>query len=350
MVPRKAIVAGATGVVGRYVLAHLARSGAWRVVGVSRRRPDVAGDYEHIAVDLLDGDEARARLGGLDDATHVFFAAYIERADPAALVADNLALLRNLLDALEPAAASLEHVHLVQGSKWYGSHLRPYRTPARETDPRHMPPNFYYDQQDHLSARQAGQRWTWTTSRPHGVCGFSLGSPMNLILVIAVYASLCKELGLPLDFPGTAGNYRAIYQCTDSWHLAKAIAWLATTPGCANQPFNVTNGDFIRWENLWPQFADYFGLECGRVRTLRLEQAMADKAPVWQRIVARHGLVPHPYEQLVRWRHGDFVFTPTFDIMSDTSELRRAGFHDVVDTEAMFFRLFDDYRRERIIP
>ena len=54
--------------------------------------------------------------------------------------------------------------------------------------------------------------------------------------------------------------------------------------------------------------------------------------------------------ELVRWRHGDFVFTPTFDIMSDTSALRRAGFHDVVDTEAMFFRLFDDYRRERIIP
>ena len=29
--------------------------------------------------------------------------------------------------------------------------------------------------------------------------------------------------------------------------------------------------------------------------------------------------------------------------MSDTSKLRRAGFHDVVDTEAMFFRLFDDF-------
>ena len=100
MVPHKAIVAGATGVVGRYLLAHLVQSGDWQVVAVSRRRPDVAGDYAHIAVDLLDGAEARARLGGLDDAIHVFFAAYIQRADPAALVADNLALLRNLLDAL----------------------------------------------------------------------------------------------------------------------------------------------------------------------------------------------------------------------------------------------------------
>ena len=38
----------------------------------------------------------------------------------------------------------------MQGSKWYGNHLGPYLTPARETDPRHMPPNFYYDQQDFL--------------------------------------------------------------------------------------------------------------------------------------------------------------------------------------------------------
>lgn len=117
---------------------------------------------------------------------------------------------------------------------------------------------------------------------------------MNLIMVIAVYASLCKELGLPLDFPGTTGNYRAIYQCPDSWHLAKAIAWLATTPGCANQPFNVTNGDFIRWENLWPQFADYFGLECGRVARSGSSKAMADKAPVWQRFVAGTASCPIP--------------------------------------------------------
>jgi hypothetical protein len=39
----------------------------------------------------------------------------------------------------------------VHGAKWYGMHIGPYRTPAREGDPRHMPPNFYYDQQDLVS-------------------------------------------------------------------------------------------------------------------------------------------------------------------------------------------------------
>jgi hypothetical protein len=31
-------------------------------------------------------------------------------------------------------------------------------------------------------------------------------------------------------------------------------------------------------------------------------------------------------------------------------KLRRAGFHDVIDTEAVFFRWFDDCRRAGIIP
>ena len=350
MADRQAVVAGATGLVGRAILAHLIDKGDWDVVALSRRAPDVAGRYQHIAVDLLDREATRTCLGGLRATTHIFFAAYAERDDPDALLADNLALLVNLLDAIEPIATRLKHVHLVHGSKWYGCHLGPYRTPAKEDDPRHMPPNFYYDQQDHLAARRIGKRWHWTTSRPHGICGLSLGSPMNLLMVIAVYGAICRELGLPLDFPGTPGNYRAIYQCTDSRHLARAIEYLATTPACADQPFNVTNGDFVRWENLWPRFADYFGVPCGRVRPMRLEQVMADKGPHWQRMVARHGLRPIAWEELVRWRHGDFVFMPEFDVMSDTSRLRRHGFHELVDTEAMFLRLFDELRRERIIP
>ena len=43
-------------------------------------------------------------------------------------------------------------------------------------------------------------------------------------------------------------------------HLAAAIVWMATEEGCANQVFNVTNGDYYRWENLWPRIADHFGV------------------------------------------------------------------------------------------
>src|SRR5260370_13147487 len=79
-----------------------------------------------------------------------------------------------------------------------------------------MPPNFYYDQQDFLEEFQKGKRWTWSVGRPHAVCGFSTGGPMNLTLAIAVYANVCKALGLPLSFPGKPEAYTALYQCTDA--------------------------------------------------------------------------------------------------------------------------------------
>jgi hypothetical protein len=36
--------------------------------------------------------------------------------------------------------------------------------------------------------------------------------------------------------------------------------------------------------------------------------------------------------------------------MSDMTKARQYGFHDAVDTEEMFFRLFDEFRQNRIIP
>ena len=347
---KTALVTGATGVVGRYLLRHLLQQPDWDVVAVSRRTPDVQGRYTHVAADLTDPADCRARLGGLRDVTHVFFAAYLERPDSAEHVAVNTAMLVNLVDAMEQAAPGLQHVHLLEGSKWYGSHLGPYKTPAKETDPRHMPPNMYYDQQDFLEARQRGKRWTWSASRPHAICGFALGNPMNLTTVIAVYAAISKELGLPLSFPGKPGAYRALYQCIDSALLARALTWMATEPACANQACNITNGDLFRWENLWPRIARAFDMEVGPVRHISLVRFMADKAPVWERIVQKYGLKPYPYRDLAAWAFGDFVFASDYDIVSDLGRIRRLGFTETVDSEEMFIRLLGEFRAEQIIP
>ena len=259
-------------------------------------------------------------------------------------------MLGNLLDAVEPASPELAHINLMQGTKWYGNHLGPFKTPAREDDPRHMPPNFYYDQQDTVAARQRGRRWTWSAARPHAICGFATGNPMNLVMVIAVYAAISKALGMPLRHPGTEANWRALYQCTDAELLARAVTWMATEPRCANEAFNITNGDLIRWENLWPRIARHFGMEVGPRQHIRLAEMMRDKAPVWDRLVAEHGLQPIPYEQVAAWSFGDFVFSAGFDIISSMTKARRYGFGEVVDTEEMFLRLFDELRSARVIP
>ena len=84
---------------------------------------------------------------------------------------------------------------------------------------------------------------------------------MNMIMVIAVYAVICRELGIPLWFPGSHAGFSILLEATDVAHLANAAIWTATEPRCGNEVFNITNGDYFRWQHLWPGFAEYFGMK-----------------------------------------------------------------------------------------
>jgi len=347
---KTALIAGATGVVGRNLLRQLAGDPEWDVVALSRRAPDIEGAFRHISVDLLDPADTKAKLADLAQITHIFFAAYVERPTWSEMVAPNLAMLVNLMDAVEPAASSLRHVNLMHGTKWYGNHLGPFKTPARESDPGHMPPNFYFDQQEFIEDRQQDKDWTWSSARPHGICGFAIGNPMNLVMVLAVYATISKTLGLPLRHPGSEANANSLYNVTDSGLLARACIWMATDPAGANEPFNVTNGDIFRWQDMWPAIADYFGMEMARPQRIDLVDMMADKGPLWDSLVARHGLKAISYDQLVGWAYGNFVFTPEYDVISSTTKIRQAGFTEVQDSEQMFLHHFDELRGNQIIP
>jgi hypothetical protein len=238
----------------------------------------------------------------------------------------------------------------VQGTKYYGSHLGAFRTPAKETDPRSLQSNFYYTEEDLVIRRHRSEGWSWSASRPHAIVDVERVVGRSIPVIIAIYAEISRELGLPLCFPGTDANFRAIYQFSEAGLLARAIEWMSTSEKTRNNAFNVTNGDYIRWCNLWATFADYFDMEVGPVRTIRLRDVMADKKPVWERIVDRHGLAKRGYAELALWPYGDFVFTPGWDVMSSVTKARQFGFHETVDTETMFIEMFDRLRTQRIIP
>jgi nucleoside-diphosphate-sugar epimerase len=346
---RTAVVAGASGITGRGLLETLTARG-WDVVALSRSKVDRPG-VRSISVDLMDSAASRSALSGLGEVTHIFYAGrYAHKASVAEPVVENLMMLRNTVEPIEAASPKLRHVHLVHGTKYYGSNTGPFSTPAREDDPRSLAPNFYYAQQDYLAARQVGKAWTWSASRPHGLLHSIPDAPRNLVLIVAVYALICRELKLPLSFPGTPENYRALYQCTSVDHLGEAIVWMAGEPACANDAFNITNGDVIRWARLWPVFAKHFQMEVGPVRTLRLASVMADKGEVWAAICSRYGLRSPPYEKLVLWDYGDFVFTPHWDIMSDTTKIRQCGFASARRTQEEFLRYFDEFRARGVLP
>lgn len=347
---KQAVVVGANGIIGSNLIAHLIELGDWDIVGLSRRGGETVGKVSHIAVDLLNAAEAKAKLSHLTNITHIFYAAYQDRPSWAELVAPNLAMLVNVVNAIEPIAPSLEHISLMQGYKVYGAHLGPFKTPARETDANHMPPEFNIDQQDFLEALQKGKSWNWSALRPSVVIGFALGNPMNLASVIAVYASMSKELGIPLRFPGKPGAYDSLLEMTDAGLLARATVFIATNPQCGNQAFNINNGDLFRWSELWPRIAQYFGLDVAPPLPMSLNVIMADKAKLWEQMVEKHGLAPTPYSDVSAWGFGDFVFGWDYDFFADGTKLRRAGFHEYIHTEEMFLRVFDDLKARKIIP
>jgi nucleoside-diphosphate-sugar epimerase len=353
-----AMIIGATGITGGYILNEIGGREGWKVTGLCRNPPaeKPPANVRWIGVDLLDAQDARAKLAGLSDVTHIFFCGFIPLAPneqhlPAnGNVAANLALLTNAVEPVAAASKGLRHIQVMQGTKYYGSHIGAFKTPAKEDDPRHMAPNFYFDQQDYVANLQAGKSWTWSCIRPHTVMGFKVGNPLNLLSTLAVYAAISKELGLPLKFPGNDGHYRSVYQVTDACLLARAAVWAATTPACANQAFNITNGDFFRWESLWPRIADLFGMKAGPVQTIDLVSFMADKGPLWDRMVAAHDLMRVPFAKATNWGFGYYVFKASWDQMSDTTRARKLGFTECFDSEERILEQLDELRKARFVP
>ena len=347
---RRVLVAGVQGVIGRAAASHFAAQPGTEVIGLSRRAKVGLEGVQEAAVDLLDPSSIRRAREEISGVTHAVFAAYLEKPTSAEKVEVNVALLRNLIDALEEGSPGLQHITFYQGGKAYGADLGPFKTPAREDDPRLMPPNFYYDQEDLLRTRCTGARWSFTGLRPEAVCGFAVGNPMNLAMAIAVYAVLSKELGLPLRFPGTEAAFRALYQVTSADILAEAADWAGQTPAARGEIFNITNGDYFRWQHMWPRIARAFAMDVAEPVPMPLATYMADKRPLWDRLVQRHGLQSTPYETLVAWPFGDAIFNSGFDNISSTIKARRLGFHACIDTEDMFTSLFEQLRRAKVIP
>jgi len=344
------LIAGAQGVIGRAAAEHFSKEADVEVYGISRRHIEGLENVQPISADLLKPVDTRKKLGGLKDVTHVVFGAYVEREKPTERSVTNVALLRNLMDVVENSAPNLRHVTIYQGGKAYGADLGPFKTPAREDDPRLMSPNFYYDQEDHLRQRQQGKRWKFSILRPEAVCGYAIGNPMNLLMVIAVYAAISKELKLPLRFPGTEAAYRALYQITSAEILARGTAWAGETEAAENEIFNITNGDYFRWQFMWPRIARMFEMDLAEPVPMPLAVYMADKGELWAEMTRKYQLQSIPYEQVAAWRFGDFIFGSGFDNITSTIKVRRAGFHDCIDTEDMFSNLFNDLRQKRVIP
>jgi nucleoside-diphosphate-sugar epimerase len=345
------LIAGAGGAASKRLIETLLADPNWSVIALARSPRTSDGGLTAVSADLLDRAACARALASHTGVTHIFYTARAKHGETGVeSVEENVAMLRNVLDAVEPVARGLEHVHLVQGTKYYGMHLGPFRTPADENDPRHPPPNFYYDQQDLLVERQHGQRWNWSASRPTFIYDFAPERARNAVSVIGAYAAIVRELGEPLDFPGSPAAFDAQRDMTDASLLARAMAFIATTPGCANQAFNVNNGDLFRWRRLWPKIAEHFGMPTGRVRPMKLSDWIKDKQPAWANVVRRYGLAQSHVDDIADWHFADFHWAHGYDICSSPAKLHATGFCETLDSEETFLRYLLGYRQAKILP
>ena len=342
-----ALVAGAGGIIGAAVAHELKRQG-WTVRALARR--SVEG-FESISADLTDSVATAAALSGASDVTHVFYTALSPDSDLSVEAERNGRMLGNLLDGLEASGALLERVVIYQGFKIYGVHLGAQaRTPARESDPPHMPPNIYLAQEAQLKARAEKSRWDYVALRPDVVVGAIHGNPMNIALVVGVFAEISRALGVPMRFPGTDKAYGQIVQFTDAGLLARASVWGATCKEAGGEAFNVTNGDVFRWERMWADVAGHLGISIAAPVPLTLTRHMADKGPIWRKIAEQHGLVESDIAKLVGWGFGDFIFQTEVDVISDVSKIHRFGFTERMDSSALLIAALEQLKQKRILP
>ena len=356
------LIAGASGVVGHAALEHFAGLPGWRVIALSRRRPELPAGFDgvHLSVDLTDAQACRQAIAAHPEVTHLVYAALFEK--PGLVrgwrerdqMQTNLGMLRNLVEPLVQHAPGLRHVSLLQGTKAYGVHLHPVAIPARESSPRDPHENFYWLQEDWLREQAATAGFGFTLWRPQLVFGDAVGVAMNLVPVIGAYAAICRELGQPFAYPGGPSN---VLEATDARLLARAFAWAADAPAARDETFNVTNGDVFVWRNLWPALADALDMPTGPDAAMSMAAFLPAHAGTWQRIVAKHGLRPIALPDLLGESHhyADFCFgfhareAPPPVIVS-TIKLRQAGFADCIDTEQMFRDWFGALRARGILP
>jgi len=264
-------------------------------------------------------------------------------------------MLRNLMAALEPAAAALKHVALLQGTKAYGSHVRPLKVPAREgRSEMYEQPNFYWAQENFLRDLQQGKAWHFSILRPVLIVGLAMGGAMDLIPPLGVYAAMLHEEGRDLDYPGGAPR---VSQAVDVDLLARAIAWCGEADAARNEAFNVTNGDIFTWENIWPAVADGLGMKPGKPVPLSLVQQSKKWTAPWDELRRKHNLLSPGLQEFVglsfqyadyQMRYGQAESGPP-SIVS-TVKINQAGFTEMMDTEAMFKKWFAEAKARRLLP
>jgi nucleoside-diphosphate-sugar epimerase len=283
----KAIVCGATGISGfNTIRALLDTPDRWSAVYALSRSPlpdsllslltaSQRSRIQHVSIDLTsDGPGIAASLKEVKvKADYVFYYAYMSpksdksAMDPSSaqeLVEANVPPFKNLLAALPLAGIAPKRILLQTGGKNYGMHIGRVRTSLVESDPqpRHLSPNFYYQQEDLLHEFCANHAETgWNVVMPAAVIGAVQYASMNTYLSFGVYAAVQAHKKEPLQFGGDWASWQ-FESCNSTARLTGYLSeWAVLEDKCKNQAFNAQDGGLLSWDRFFHELGRWFGID-----------------------------------------------------------------------------------------
>ncbi|KAJ9198133.1 hypothetical protein DTO166G4_1626 [Paecilomyces variotii] len=392
-----AIVTGANGISGDHMLRVLCESPKrWKkIYALSRRPPN--GEWpsyvEHVSMDFLKSPEtlaAQMKEKGIKS-DYVFFFSYIQPAAKEGgdlwsaaeeLVKINTTLLQNFLDALVLSDTVPKSFLLQLGAKYYGTHLGPTAVPQEESDPRvHLEPNFYYPQEDLLKEFCQKHNCNWVTTRPSWVPGAVPDAAMNVVLPLAIYATVQKYLGQPLEFPADLTAWETAQTMSSAQMNCYLAEWAVLTPGAQNESFNATDDCAFTWGKFWPKLAAKYQMPWKgpdlddsafreseskfnppprgfgppgkqRVKFTLTEWAKRPEVQkAWKEIAAKHDLRQKELWDTDRvFGFTDIAMTWSIALYFSTTKAKKLGFFGFVDSNESIFKVIDEFADLKMVP
>ncbi|KAJ0413957.1 hypothetical protein BJY00DRAFT_295991 [Aspergillus carlsbadensis] len=402
-----AIVTGANGMSGYHMVRVLAAAPErWsKIYCLSRRPPpenfftdlgDGAKRVEHVSVDFLsEPAEIAKQLGkGISKVDYVFFFSYMQPtqegnilgmwSDAEELARINSTLLKNFIGGLQQSTLQPKRFLLQTGAKHYGFHIGPATNPSFESDPRiHLEANFYYPQEDILSAYCQSTGVTYNVVRPSYIIGAVRDSALNHMVGLAIYGAIQAHLKQPLAFPGDYAAWDREYCQSTALLNAYFEEWAVLTGDAANEAFNIQDGLSFTWGRFWANLAEWYGTTwtppesdeakyrvtesrwadtprgygpVGTTRTTFSLQEWSERPEVqsaWKELAEKHSLTLDPFTPKNRaqiFGMTDSAVIGGWALSLSMRKARKLGFLGTVDSYETALMTIKDLARLKVVP
>ncbi|KNG51467.1 nad dependent epimerase dehydratase [Stemphylium lycopersici] len=404
----KAIVCGATGISGFSTIRSLLDTpDRWSIIYALSRSPipdkllnfltdEQRSRIKHVSIDLSSSGEniAKSLKDAKVQADYVFYYAYLSpktdksAMDPSTaqdLVESNVPPFKNFLASLPLAGLKPKRILLQTGGKNYGVHIGRTRTPLVESDPqpKHLNPNFYYEQEDllHRFCKEHPET-AWNIVMPAAIIGATQYASMNAFLCFGAYAAVQAHKGEPLQFSGSLHEWQFEYTHSTARLSGYLSEWAVLEDAVANQRFNAQDGGVLSWDRFFKELGRWYGVDTvlgpeedeskyvvknmagGKDGPLGygppLSLKLAHPLSAW----VKDPSVPQAWEEMMNQSNGqltekilddkdtvamaEFTFT-AFGTLS-MNKVRRFGFSGFVDTIESVFEMYQEMAKLGMLP